>query len=163
MQNIVRTLTLVALSLVACHHAPAPPADEVSDWPLFGEQLAAQETVALAALFDESGSRAGGTYTVEATVDSVCPTKGCWMLVGEGEQSMRVTFKDYAFFVPKDIAGRTVRFAGVFDVEEVPVDEARHYLEDAGRLEEAALITEPQLSYVFKATGVRVAPAAGTR
>ena len=45
---------------------------------------------------------------------------------------------------------------GVFDVREVPVAEVRHYLEDAGRPEEAAAVTEPQRGYEIVATGVLV-------
>jgi hypothetical protein len=147
---------LLAVPGVAC---TATSGQDTSDWPLFGEELEAEAPVSLASLLDESEANAGGTFVVDAAVESVCPKKGCWMMLADGDRTMRVTFKDYGFFVPMDIAGRTVRIAGVFDVQEVPVDEARHYLEDAGRHEEAAAITEPQRSFVFEATGVRVEPA----
>ena len=29
-----------------------------------------------------------------------CAKKGCWMVMEDGKTSMRVTFKDYGFFVP---------------------------------------------------------------
>ena len=40
----------------------------------------------------------------EATIDEVCQMKGCWMTL-ESDQKVRVTFKDYGFFVPKDAGG----------------------------------------------------------
>jgi len=98
----------------------------------------------------------GATLIVEGTVSSVCPKKGCWMILGAGEREMRVTFQDYGFFVPLDAGGALVRAEGRFAITEVPVDEARHYLEDAGQHAEAAAITEPVKSYTFVATGVEL-------
>lgn len=98
--------------------------------------------------------------TIEAKmigqVDEVCQNKGCWMKLNlnNGEQVM-VKFKDYGFFMPKDIAGKEVVIHGKAYVNEVPVDEQRHYAEDAGKSEdEIAAITEPKVTYSFEADGV---------
>lgn len=91
-----------------------------------------------------------------AKVDEVCQAKGCWMKLNleNGEQVM-VKFKDYGFFMPKDIAGREVVINGKAFVNEVPVDEQRHYAEDAGKsAEEVAKITEPKKTFSFLADGV---------
>jgi hypothetical protein len=79
------------------------------------------------------------------------------MVLDGGGEPLRVTFKDYGFFMPLDSAGRDATVHGVFGIREVPVEEARHYLEDAGRPEEAAKITEPQRTYELVASGVRLA------
>ena len=48
-----------------------------------------------------------------ATAKDVCKKKGCWMKVEKSDGTlMRVTFKDYGFFVPKDIAGKNVIIEG---------------------------------------------------
>ncbi|WP_431136096.1 DUF4920 domain-containing protein [Psychroserpens mesophilus] len=91
-----------------------------------------------------------------AKVDEVCQAKGCWMKVDleNGEQVM-VKFKDYGFFMPKDIAGREVVLNGKAFVNEVPVEEQRHYAEDAGKsAEDIAKITEPKKTFSFVADGV---------
>lgn len=91
-----------------------------------------------------------------AKVDEVCQAKGCWMKLDlpDGEQVM-VKFQDYGFFMPKDIAGKEVVINGKAYVNEVPVDEQRHYAEDAGASkEEIAKITEPKKTYSFMADGV---------
>ncbi|GAB3887458.1 DUF4920 domain-containing protein [Spirosoma agri] len=95
---------------------------------------------------------------VEGTVESVCKVKGCWMKVKTGDgQTMRVSFKDYGFFVPKDIVGKTVVVAGTAESTTTPVDELRHYAEDAGKSkEEIAKITEPEKALTFVADGVIV-------
>jgi len=68
-----------------------------------------------------------------------------------------VRFKDYGFFVPKDISGKDVIVEGKAYSTEVSVEELRHYAEDAGKSkEEIMAITEPEQTYAFLATGVRV-------
>ncbi|MGC1471075.1 MAG: DUF4920 domain-containing protein [Psychroserpens sp.] len=91
-----------------------------------------------------------------AKVDEVCQAKGCWMKLDlpNGEQVM-VKFKDYGFFMPKDISGKEVIINGKAYVNEVPVDEQRHYAEDGGASEEEiAKITAPKKTYSFLADGV---------
>lgn len=91
-----------------------------------------------------------------ATVNKVCQAKGCWMTLNLGnEEEVMVKFKDYAIFMPKDIAGKEVIINGKAYVKEVSVDEQRHYAEDAGKsAEEIASITEPKRTYSFEADGV---------
>ncbi|ADB37115.1 DUF4920 domain-containing protein [Spirosoma linguale] len=95
---------------------------------------------------------------VEGTVESVCKVKGCWMKVKTGDgQTMRVTFKDYGFFVPKDIVGKTVVVEGTAENTTTPVADLRHFAQDAGKSkEEIAKITEPEKALTFVADGVIV-------
>jgi hypothetical protein len=102
--------------------------------------------------------KAGDTVNskMKAKVNEVCQAKGCWMQVDleNGEQVM-VKFKDYGFFMPKNIAGKEVVLNGKAFVEEVSVDEQRHYAEDAGQTsEEIAKIIEPKKTLSFVADGV---------
>jgi hypothetical protein len=73
---------------------------------------------------------------VEGKVEQVCQNKGCWMVLTDGKQSVRVTFKDYGFFVPTGIAGKTVIAEGVVSKKTISEDEARHQAEEAGKSEE---------------------------
>lgn len=95
---------------------------------------------------------------VEGTVESVCKVKGCWMNVKTANnQIMRVTFKDYGFFVPKDIVGKTVVMEGVAETTTTPVAELRHYAQDEGKSKaEIEKITEPEKALTFVADGVIV-------
>lgn len=102
----------------------------------------------------------GDTMNVKTTakVIEVCQAKGCWMTLklNNGQEAM-VKFKDYAFFMPKDISGKEVILNGKAYVNEVPVDEQRHYAEDAGKSkEEIAAITKPKKTYSFEADGVLI-------
>jgi hypothetical protein len=67
---------------------------------------------------------------------------------------MMVKFKDYGFFMPKDIAGRQVVLQGIAYREVTSVDELRHYAEDAGKsAEEIQKITAPKEELKFMAAG----------
>src|SRR5690606_38176140 len=94
----------------------------------------------------------------KAEVASVCNNKGCWMnLQLPGEQEAAVKFKDYAFFVPKDIEEKEVVVNGKAFVSVVSVEEQRHYAEDAGKTEaEVAAITQPKRTLSFLADGVLI-------
>ena len=92
----------------------------------------------------------------EAT--AVCQAKGCWMQLQTADgKKMRVRFKDYAFFVPKDTQGKTVVVDGWAHREEISVADQQHYLKDAGKSEkEIAAITQPEQQLTFMADGVLI-------
>lgn len=96
--------------------------------------------------------------TFKAKVVEVCQMKGCWMKVDLGnEQTAMVRFKDYGFFMPKDLAGKEVIIEGGAFVEHMSVEDRQHYAEDAGSsVEEIEAITEPEITYSFEATGVEI-------
>lgn len=89
-------------------------------------------------------------------IDAVCQKKGCWMELKNNDGStMRVTFKDYAFFMPKDASGRTAIIDGIAKVEETSIADLQEYAKDDGKSkEEVAAITEPKRELVFEAKGV---------
>lgn len=89
-------------------------------------------------------------------VKEVCQVKGCWMMINlGGDEEMRVTFRDYEFFVPKNIEGRTAIVEGTLKRETTDVATLRHYAEDAGKnSDEIAAIVNPEESLVFVADGV---------
>ena len=91
-----------------------------------------------------------------ATVTEVCKAKGCWMkLQMEDGSKVMVKFKDYGFFMPKDIEGKRVIVNGMAFVEEMSVEDQRHYATDGGKSkEEIAQITKPKKTYAFEADGV---------
>ncbi len=104
--------------------------------------------------------KAGDTLqsTFAAQVTSVCKNKGCWMKVAlEDGSEVMVKFKDYAFFVPKDIETSTVFINGLAYVEEMSVEEQKHYAEDEGlSREEISAIKVPKKTLLFLADGVRI-------
>jgi hypothetical protein len=95
---------------------------------------------------------------LKGEIAEVCLEKGCWMTVATGDgQTIRVTFKDYGFFVPKDAAGKKTVIEGEAKMETVDVATLKHYAEDAGKsAAEIAAITEPETKLTFVASGVEI-------
>jgi len=127
----------------------------------FGADFTADNVIAAAELlanFDEAAIEDTVQTTLRGTVGDVCQKKGCWMTVAAGDdQEMMVRFKDYGFFMPFDLGGKEVVMNGIAYYEVTPVDELRHYAEDAGDSpEEIAMITEPKRELKFLADGVKM-------
>ena len=102
-------------------------------------------------------SNVGKTIALQGKVADVCQMKGCWMVLTDGTLSVRTTFKDYGFFVPKDLAGRAVVAEGVLTRKTVDEATRRHYAEDAGQsAEQIAAIRGPIDDYAFVASSVTV-------
>ena len=91
-------------------------------------------------------------------IAEVCQAKGCWMRVNlANNKEVFVKFKDYGFFVPLDASGREVVMHGKAFVEEVSVEEQRHYAEDKGATKaEISEITTPKKTLRFEADGVLI-------
>lgn len=98
------------------------------------------------------------TGKVSGKVVEVCQEKGCWMKVEKTNgETMMVKFKDYKYFMPKDIVGKEVVLDGEASVKEVPVKQLQHYAKDAGKSEEEIKkIKEPKKELQFVAKGVLV-------
>ena len=123
----------------------------------FGKKIKAKGSAEAASLTGKTDF-AASAVKIEGEVESVCQAAGCWMKIKTADgQTMRVTFKDYGFFVPKDIAGKKVIFEGIPAVKSTSVAELQHYAEDAGKSkEEIAKITAPKTELTFVANGVLV-------
>jgi hypothetical protein len=128
----------------------------VPGWDVFGGDVSAEEPLAVSALLADPVAYAGRTVVLEGEVQAVCARKGCWMTMVSGGQKLRVTFEDYAFFVPLDAAGRTARIEGVPSVRTWTEAEYKHLLEDQGRTEDAAAHRGEFVELTFEASGVRM-------
>lgn len=96
-----------------------------------------------------------GEVVVKAKVDRACESKGCWMILKDGDLSVRVTFKDYSFYIPKGIAKKMATVQGKLFSKTVSPAEQRHYLKDDGASKkEIAKITKPLKQPWFESTGL---------
>ncbi|OOG74880.1 DUF4920 domain-containing protein [Algoriphagus sp. A40] len=111
-----------------------------------------------------SAVEAQGTFNgkISGEIKEVCTKKGCWFSMElPGGESMRVTFKDYGFFLPTNSQGFPIVMEGVATLTETDVETLRHYAEDQGKSkEEVEAITEPEKKISFEATGVKIKPKA---
>lgn len=95
---------------------------------------------------------------VKGTVISVCEKKGCWMKLSQTDgDGIMIRFKDYKFFMSKNIVGKDVVLDGVGKKTTTSVEMLKHYAEDGGKSkEEIEKITEPKTEIEFIANGVLV-------
>ena len=165
----MKSITLViicVLMLNSCKNkseeaAVNPVKVEKIEYASFGKEIIADDAVSASSMAAHYNTMKAGdsiNSKIIAEVHEVCQEKGCWMRLNlDDDNEVMVKFKDYGFFVPKDIIGKKVIVNGQAFVEEVSVDEQRHYAEDAGKsVEEIASITVPKRTYSFEADGVLV-------
>ncbi len=148
------------LFTAGCKQQPPIAKTNEENLNYFGEKISSEGAISYEDLQRKLKSDENlDNVKVKAKVTGVCQAKGCWMNLTsteiENEDQLFVKFKDYGFFMPKDIAGREVIVEGKAYKEITSVDELRHYAEDEGLDEEEILaITEPKEELKFMAHGV---------
>ncbi|WP_054851605.1 DUF4920 domain-containing protein [Olleya sp. ITB9] len=169
MKNYVILIALL-ITIVACKTETKTETETVTKedvtakteavtYKTFGKEIISDDAIASVSMVDHYMSlKAGDSIPAKVTlkVKEVCQAKGCWMTadLGDGKEVM-VKFKDYGFFMPKNIAGEEVIVNGLAYIEEVSVDDQRHYLEDKGAAKaDIEKITEPKRTFSFQADGV---------
>lgn len=165
MKYLIPIVAVALLSACSSHNqgnaeAESDEATEetVTNTGWFGEEFEITEAVSPADVPELMNDSSSNEFIVEGTIQECCQKKGCWMKVDMGDgESMRVSFKDYGFFVPLDAGGKTMTMKGVAMYDTIDVDMLKHLAEDAkATQEEIDAITEPELALTFEATGVHI-------
>jgi hypothetical protein len=92
---------------------------------------------------------------VRGRISDVCQKRGCWVVLSEGDSHVRIGFKDYGFFVPKDCGGSQAYVEGRVQVETLSEEQARHY-ESESRNGDPSKIHGDQRVVSFTASGLRL-------
>ncbi|MBZ9728818.1 DUF4920 domain-containing protein [Salegentibacter sp. JZCK2] len=159
--------SILALSLIfiACKNEKSnneaevlAEADPVS-YNSFGAEITVENSLNSAEALEKFDSlKPGDTLELKfaSKINSVCKMKGCWMILElPEEEDIRITFKDYGFFVPKDSENTEVIVEGKAFLNEMSVEDQKHYAEDEGKSKaEIAAITSPEITKAFIAKGV---------
>ncbi|BAV08023.1 protein of unknown function [Filimonas lacunae] len=136
-----------------------PPQGNASVGSIYGDSITTEGVVAISNLPQKLQSGEKAQVKVRAKVLDVCPKKGCWMKLEVNDSTTAfVKMKDYGFFVPLAIKGKTVIIEGESFVKETSVQELKHYAEDAKKPKaEIDAITTPKKEIRLTASGIRVA------
>jgi len=130
------------------------PVNETDEYEEFGGTLpAGHEAVSLSALVAEGEKALGKTSVVETRDSRVCRRQGCFFIAQEGDTVVRVSFRDYGFFVPTDISGRRVTLLGELVRKELSAEKAAHYRAD---LDDESAPLRAGVVYEIVADAVRV-------
>jgi hypothetical protein len=153
MRLLSLVLGFLALSFSVAAQSPAPAAKGVT----YGAGTSPEGAIPVNELPSKMNN---SSYTgkISGKVVEVCQEKGCWMkLEKDNGDLLMVKFKDYSFFMPKDIQGKEVVLDGEAVIKEVSVKQQKHYAKDAGKpAEEIEKIKAPKKELQFIAKGVLV-------
>lgn len=163
MKNFLMVFAL-GLALISCKNEQKVTSETTEDikpeiaYASFGMEINDTDALNADGMMEQyKGLKVGDTINakMKGTINEVCSVKGCWMTLNMGDDNqVMVKFKDYGFFMPLNAEGEVVVNGKAF-ITETPVEELKHYAEDAGKSsEEIAAITEPKLEYRFEADGV---------
>jgi hypothetical protein len=140
---------------------PAPPsAPAAGKVQRFGAALSSAQPVELDTVLGDP-EKYQGAVKLKGQVTQVCTRKGCWMaLKGQKQdQTVRVRFKDYGFFVPTGTtAGTLATCEGELRVKNIDEATARHYASETKGVspEQVLAIKGPQRELSFIASGVEL-------
>ena len=113
--------------------------------------------VALATVLASPEAYAKDAVLVEGVIEASCTNKGCWMQLatGEGKDSVRVTFKDYGFFIPLNAKGMKARAEGVTVVKELSKAEVDHLEGEGAKIARKDDGTAIEVSFVANGVELR--------
>jgi hypothetical protein len=116
------------------------------------------KAVPLATVLEEPDAYTKDAVVVEGVIAASCSRQGCWMQLApsteEAARSVRVTFKDYGFFIPLDAKGMKARAEGVTVVKTLSKADADHLEEEGAKLTRREDGTALEVSFI--ANGVEL-------
>jgi hypothetical protein len=125
-------------------------------WTHFGNPFTVTEApIASVEFLKDPAKYNGTTVMVEGRVADVCQKAGCWLVLAEGDKSIRIRTKGHGFLVAKDGTGKTAKIEGVVKSHKVDAERVAHYESESVNKE---IIPEKQagteIVYELIATGV---------
>jgi len=137
---LIASLLTASLTVLGCRVDPQPstgPAAETATGLRLGKPLQGLPKTPLADILDHPERYADRTVAVEGLVARACTRKGCWMEItesaGDPARACRVTFDEYAFFVPKDSPGSHTRLEGKVVTSRIKPSHVEHLESEGAR------------------------------
>ncbi len=102
--------------------------------------------------------KAGGekNAVIKGEISAVCQSEGCWYNFKTKDGEVRVDF-DHKFTIPKDSKGSMASANGHFFYDTTSVEQLKEWAtDDKKSAEEISKITEPEITLIFRAEGVKI-------
>lgn len=142
-----------ATEAAAAPATEAAPAAEVA-WQHAGEAFTLTDKVAVTDLLAAPESFVGKTVRVEADAADVCSKKGCWLVIADGDKTMRIMSKDHAFGIEPGAVGARVDLEGTVVKKEHSAADAAHFASEAAKPEVAPKGEGQGATYEIVANGI---------
>lgn len=117
---------------------------------LFNSEL---DSIEFKSLISEPAKYVGKTIQTETKINKVCQKKGCFFIAQHGQSIMRVSFKDYGFFIPTDSFNKSVQLNGNVIAKQRSEEQAEHFKKDLGKDSDSI---KSGLVYEFVAQSVKI-------
>lgn len=156
MKRVLSTLACLALTFgsYADTLRLSEPVTQDAQSETFGVKLdRSLPKLTMASLVTNSSSFLAKPFQVEARIAKVCQKKGCFFIAQQDQHILRVSFRDYGFFIPTDSSGKTVTLAGELVQKEISPELAAHFKADL-RSETDTL--KPGVVYEIVADSVKI-------
>lgn len=114
--------------LFACSLFVSTAASADDAWTHYGNDFTLKDSpVTHTAFLSDPGKYDGQTIMVEGPIADVCQKAGCWLVLADGDKSIRVRTKAHRFLVAKDSTGQTARIEGLVKSTKVDAKRVAHY------------------------------------
>ena len=145
-------------SLVYFIATAQPPAGDAKPGDWYGEKVQTSNAINIADIPAKLETHKVLNTKVKAKVLDVCAQKGCWLKLAVNDSTTAfVKMKDYGFFLPSAVKGKTVVIDGEVKMVTTSVSELQHYAKDAKKPQaEINAITQPKKEIRFTASGITV-------
>ena len=136
--------------------APATACAEI-----YGAGLTLDTPTAIADLVGDPETYAGQKVRVAGTVSEVCPRKGCWMSLRDGDAAVRIKVEDDVIVFPAEAVDRDAVAEGTVEVLELDrehyVSWLAHLAEERGeRFDPEAVGNGPYRLVQIRGTGAEI-------
>ena len=121
----------------------------------FGAPIALDAETSLKDVISHPERYAEGPVLIKGRVTDVCQKRGCWTVLADGDARVRIRFKNYGFFLPRDATGKLALAEGEVRVEVQSERTARHYASESKSEDPEAIVGERRV-VAFTASGVRL-------
>ena len=155
----MKRIALLPVCVLICTAALCqPPKGNANPGDKYGDIKTTDGAVAISQIPAGIEKSSSINTKVIAKVPDVCPKKGCWITLAVNDSTEAfVKMKDYAFFAPMAIKGKTVVLDGKASIKTISVEELKHYAEGAKKPQpEIDAIKEPRKEVRFLASGIQV-------
>lgn len=155
----MKILNLVILTAILSATLNAqPPKGEAKRGDTYGSAVDVAGAEDISTVASRVNSPDTLNVKVKGTVKEVCKQKGCWATIRVNDSTEAfVKMRNYGFFVPTALEGKTVVLEGKAFVKTTSVAELKHYAEDGGKSqEEIDAITQPESQLRLLASGIVV-------
>jgi hypothetical protein len=109
---------------VATEAGAAAPAGA---WTTYGAEPTIASAIPASEFLASPDKYVDQTVRVEGRVADVCQKAGCWMVIADGDKTMRIRMKDHAFSVDKQGAGGSCDIEGKVIAKAIDPKDVEHF------------------------------------